>query len=428
MNRKYLLFLIACITAGVCRAQDDAACNTFLHHEIDALTDTAMHGRGYVKNGVGIASAYLQQRFSEIGLQKPGRKKNYTQPYSFPVNTFPDQMLLVINGDTLQAGADYIVDAADSSCFKDNMPLVTIDMTTVASNDAWEKMQTTFSARKGIYYLKNLDSAIKFLDIRKNGLAGSLPRGYYIIPEKKKLTWDVARDQNEATVFYVKEEKMTTDSGTVTVHLHADLQPSYTCDNIIGYVPGEVQDSFVAFTAHYDHLGMMGSDAMFPGASDNASGTAMLLYLATYFAAHPQHYSMLFIAFSGEEAGLLGSKYYVGHQVVLDGRIKFLTNLDIMGDATDGVTVVNATEFPEQFATLQQINKEKHYLPDVKSRGRAANSDHYFFTEDGVSSFFLYSDGGKGYYHDIYDKANTLSLQNIAQVAQLLIDFTDTIR
>jgi len=188
-------------------------------------------------------------------------------------------------------------------------------------------------------------------------------------------------------------------------------------------VPGKVKDTFITFTAHYDHLGMMGDSTYFPGASDNASGTAMMLYLTSYLAAQPQHYSVLFIAFSGEETGLLGSSFYVQHPVVPLGSIKFLTNIDIMGDATDGVTIVNATEYPTEFDQLKRINDVQHYIPIIKSRGKAANSDHYHFTEAGVPSFFIYSNGGKGYYHDIYDIGAEVTLNHVEGVAKLLIDF-----
>ena len=149
----------------------------------------------------------------------------------------------------------------------------------------------------------------------------------------------------------------------------------------------------------------------------------MMIYLASYFASHPQKYSILFIAFSGEEPGLLGSAFYVAHPVVPLAQIKFLTNIDIMGDATDGVTVVNATEYPAQFELLKKINDANHYIPVIKSRGKAANSDHYHFSEAGVPSFFLYSNGGKGFYHDVFDKGEETTLANVDGVAKLLIDF-----
>ena len=64
-----------------------------------------------------------------------------------------------------------------------------------------------------------------------------------------------------------------------------------------------------------------------------------------------------------------------------------------------------------------------HCIPVIKSRGKAHNSDHWHFTEAGVPSFFIYSNGGKGYYHDIYDKPEELSLNHVAGVAELLVEF-----
>ena len=231
-----------------------------------------------------------------------------------------------------------------------------------------------------------------------------------------------------ATVFYVKEHALPDTVNKINVNVRAKLLSRRKSENVIGIIPGEIKDTFIAITAHYDHLGMMGTDAVFPGASDNASGTSMLLYMAHYFSTHPQHYSILFIAFSGEEAGLKGSLYYTRHPIVPLECIKFLTNIDIMGDATEGITVVNATEYPAQFQLLQKINGEHNYLPQIKSRGKAENSDHFFFTEAGVPSIFIYTNGGKGYYHDVFDTADEISLINIDNLVHLLIDFFKEIK
>ena len=85
-----------------------------------------------------------------------------------------------------------------------------------------------------------------------------------------------------------------------------------------------------------------------------------MLYLASYFSVHPAHYSVLFIAFSGEEPGLIGSAYFVQHPLAPLAKMKFLTNIDIMGDASDGVTVVNATEFPSAYQLLEDLNGRGH--------------------------------------------------------------------
>jgi aminopeptidase YwaD len=168
----------------------------------------------------------------------------------------------------------------------------------------------------------------------------------------------------------------------------------------------------------------MGRNTIFPGAHDNASGTAFMMYMARYFAQHPQRYSIAFIGFSGEEAGLLGSKHYVADPLFPLANIRFLVNLDMTGDATNGITVVNGTENEPEFAIMEEINNRKQYLPKINKREKTANSDHYHFAEKGVPAVFIYGNGTKGFYHDVFDVAKELSLENIDKLAHMLIDFT----
>jgi len=87
------------------------------------------------------------------------------------------------------------------------------------------------------------------------------------------------------------------------------------------------------------------------------------------------------------------------------------------------MTVVNATLNPKEFSLLEDINKRKNYLPAIKKRGPAANSDHYFFTENDVPAFFFYTLGGISAYHDIYDRPKTLPLTRFKEVFLLITDF-----
>jgi Zn-dependent M28 family amino/carboxypeptidase len=173
----------------------------------------------------------------------------------------------------------------------------------------------------------------------------------------------------------------------------------------------------------------MGQETYFPGANDNASGTAMLLELAHYFVEHPmKKVNVVFMSFAGEEAGLIGSHYYVEHPLFPLEKIKFLTNVDIMGSGEEGITVVNATKFPAEFSALQQINKNEEYLVKIGSRGPAANSDHYFFTEAGVPAFFIYTMGPNKHYHDVEDTYKELSFSEFGDLYRLLIDFAEVVR
>ena len=213
------------------------------------------------------------------------------------------------------------------------------------------------------------------------------------------------------------------------VRLRAHIESrvrSYVSSNVVGRVPGvSAANQAVLYTAHYDHLGGMGADTYFPGANDNASGDSQVLSLAKYYAAHPQPYSIGFIFFAGEEAGLLGSKYFTEHPLVPLSNIRFLVNLDLEGTGIEGITVVNATVYPKEFAMLRQINDKYHYLVKINSRGKAANSDHYFFTEKGVPAIFIYTLGGIKAYHDIYDRSVTLPLDHIESEFNLLLKFND---
>ncbi len=432
MYKKFtLLLLVGMLVATYSNAQtenDTIEIKKWLMGHISALADTSMHGRGYVKNGRGMAAEYIKKEFKKYNLQPAGRKKTFVQSYSFPVNSFPGRMELTVNGTTLAPGKDYIVDASSHSFSGNNLVFEKKDLSGIRGNEDWQKVIKSFKTPGKVYLLENVDSACKKLGIRKHFLPYLLPKGCYIIPQTDKFIWTVECENSESTVFYVKEDALPATIKTLNVQVQAEFINDAESQNLVATLPGEVKDTFLAITAHYDHLGMMGSNAIFTGASDNASGTAMLLYLANYFSTHPHHYSLLFISFSGEEAGLLGSEYFIRHPRVPLKNIKLLTNIDIMGDASEGITVVNATEYPNQFNQLLDINNRFNYLPQVKSRGKAANSDHYFFSEKGVPSFFIYSNGGKGHYHDIFDTADEVSLNHIGSIAHLLIDFLKEIK
>ncbi len=109
----------------------------------------------------------------------------------------------------------------------------------------------------------------------------------------------------------------------------ADGGVKVSCNNLLGYVKGTTQpDQYIVISAHYDHLGVL-DGKIYHGASDNASGVACMLGLASYFSQHPHPYSLLFVAFDAEETGLNGANYFVDHLPgVLESR-NMLLNLNI---------------------------------------------------------------------------------------------------
>lgn len=349
---------------------------------IDSLTSSEMWGRGYTKNGMAKAASFISSTFAAYGLV-PMDGKDFKQGFNYPVNTFPGEMMLRINGKLLLPGKDFLLSPESKGLKAENL--------TLAQKDS-----------------------VSFINIEHRVL----------VLLRDQLTWSVAPEAADYTVIEVDRKAITEIPEKISVHIENKFVPEFQAANVCGLVKGtQYPDSILLMTAHYDHLGSLGKDTYFPGANDNASGTALLLNLAKYYAKNPQRYTIAFIGFAGEENGLQGSKYFTEHPLIDLHHIRFLMNVDMVGTGEDGITVVNATIHPKEFALLQQINQDKKYLSKINSRGKAANSDHYFFTEKGVPAFFLYTQGGITAYHDINDLSLTLPLTKFQDLFRLFIDF-----
>jgi hypothetical protein len=106
--------------------------------------------------------------------------------------------------------------------------------------------------------------------------------------------------------------------------------------NVIGYVAGTSSpDHFIIVSAHFDHLGVI-DGTVYPGADDNASGTAALLAIAGYVQAHPPSHSVVFAAFDAEELGLRGSRAFVEQLPFPRERLRLDINIDEIGRSDDG--------------------------------------------------------------------------------------------
>ncbi|MFB0926414.1 MAG: M28 family peptidase, partial [Vicingaceae bacterium] len=140
---------------------------------------------------------------------------------------------------------------------------------------------------------------------------------------------------------------------------------------------------------------------------------------------YPPTKTVVFIAFGAEEIGLVGSQYFVQNPPFDLKKINFVFNMDLMGTGSEGAMIVNGKIFENQYKSLTKINEEHNYLPIIKKRGKAANRDHYWFSENGVPAFFIYLMGGIKAYHDIYDVSETLPLTKFEDTFRLIRDFVD---
>jgi hypothetical protein len=348
---------------------------------IDTLTSKYFWGRGYTNNGMQKAAEFIEAEFKFYGLQ-PVRKNGFQQEFSYSVNTFPGELDVTVNGKLLKPGLDFIV-SPDSKGIKGKEVLIQQDST-------------------------------HFTDQDKKIIVSIEPR----------LIWSVSTKVENYTSIVLSNKSIKETPTSILVNIENKFQSNFRASNICGVVRGTSQpDSLLVITAHYDHLGGMGSHTYFPGANDDASGVSMLLALARYYSRHPLKYSVAFICFAGEEAGLVGSKYFSEKPLFALNKIRFLLNLDLVGTGDEGITVVNGSLFKKEFTLINEINNHNKYVVKIKSRGKAANSDHYWFTEKEVPSFFIYALGGIQAYHDVSDKGATLPLTEFEDLFSLIVAF-----
>lgn len=173
--------------------------------------------------------------------------------------------------------------------------------------------------------------------------------------------------------------------------------------NFIAMLPGaERPDEFVIYTAHWDHFGVdpsvEGEDKIFNGARDNASGTAGLIEIARAFKAAPEPpaRSVVFLAVTAEEQGLLGSAFYAAHPVKPLARTVAVINMDALNTwgATRDITVVGLGNSElDDYAEAAARAQERTVIADPEpEKGYYYRSDHFEFAKQGVPA--LYTDPG----------------------------------
>jgi hypothetical protein len=399
---------------------------TYAKEVINKLCSPSMKGRGYVDSGDKNAATYLAGEFEAAGLKK--YSKSYFQNFTTPVNSFPGKMTLMIDGKSLQPGRDFLIEPGSPGISgKFDVELLTAD--NLLNNDVWMKKIKKASSKfivvrsfdKKQYsadQIKHINEVISFMKYSNDN-----PAKGTLILTTDKLTWSGSTELYPKPSFTINAASVPDKIEMIEVLAENKFLRNHQTQNVIGYIEGEKKDSLLVFTAHYDHLGMMGSETMFPGANDNASGVSVLLNLVRYFSQHKPEYTVVFIAFAAEEIGLIGSKYFVEHPAFPLNKVKFLINFDLAGTGDDGIQVVNGKTYQQKFDLMMKLNEEGKLLKQIKIRGEACNSDHCMFHSKGVPCFYIYTLGGIQAYHDIFDRAETLPLTEYEDYLTLLLKF-----
>ena len=417
---KKLFVLLLALSALQLQAQDMA------HYKkiVGELSSAKYQGRGYAKGGANKAGRYLQKEF-----EKAGADHVILQPFTIDINTFAGKAKMWADGKRLRTGVDFSM-REYSPGVKGEFKVYHVDTLHFDGDKLLEELSRP--ENEGCLVCCDFWFTYKHRGVfSKLQKAGECPNAGLLYTWEAPIKFFKAYGEKvvDKPIIWVTPQAIE-GVKSVKVNVENEFLKSYELFNVIAKVEGERHDSCYVFTAHYDHLGNLGRKVYYPGANDNASGTAAIVTLAAHYARNKPRYDMYFVAFSGEDANLRGSTFFAEYPLVPLQQIKYLFNIDMIGDDNPALYCeVSETGMP-QFGRFEAINEELGLFSALDRGELAANSDHYPFAVRGVTCIFLENKEGSAFphYHTPADNLKTIRWDSYEPLFKLVTTFIDGAR
>ncbi len=386
---------------------------------VSELSSAKYQGRGYAYGGANKAGKYLKKEFSKAGVDEV-----VCQSFKLDINTFPGKMELFVDGKKQVAGVDFVM-REFSPGVHGIYKLYYVDTLNynpekIFSDLAKPENKDVFVVCDFWFIYKHRADFYKMETDKDCANAGMI----YTWNEPLKF-YKAYGEQVVAKPIIWVSANFPKDAQSITADIDNKFLKGYKCFNVIAKVEGKRHDGCYVFTAHYDHLGNLGKQVYYPGANDNASGTAAIVTLAAYYAQNRPEYDMYFIAFSGEDANLRGSEFYAQHPTVPLENIRYLFNLDMIGDNNPVQYCEVSDEGLRGYELMEKINQGKRYFKDLNRGELGGNSDHYPFAQRHVPCILFENENGDAfqYYHTINDNMETMKFDTYEPLFKLITDF-----
>lgn len=412
-----------------------------LESHVRSLSDDKMEGRRTGTLGEQAAGDYISINFAKAGLQPKGDNNGWKQ--AFEVN----------EGRQVAEGSSFSIDDNKLILSKEYFPLSFSPAGSVSGTPAIalpEKGDPWFMDLKDLLEANksnphfDLAGAIraKAKECAKKGATALIL--YNTSKVADRLSYD-PKDRSEPAVFpllYITREGrrkyLKDESASLDISLKLSfIEKKRTGHNIIGYLDNGAA-SIVVIGAHYDHLGY-GEDSnglyrgpehlIFNGADDNASGVAAVIELARLLkTSSVRSNNYLFIAFSGEELGLFGSKYFVDHPTVDLSKVNYMINLDMVGRLKDSTHALNIGGYGSSPAWAEACDKaqDKKYFTFRYDSSGVGPSDHTSFYRKDIPVLFFFT-GLHEDYHKPSDDPEKINYQGELQVVRYVFEIVENL-
>ena len=400
----------------------DNATVTNLQAHISYLANDKLEGRRAGTNGEKLAGEYISQKFQLAGLQPKGSDGFY-QPFEiYDGKQINSATHFVINENNLAVNKDFFPFPFSQNGSIEALPSIAVQE---ADMPWFYDLKETLEENKNNphfdlnEYIRNNAKKAK-----TRGASAVILYNSSAIDDKLKFDSKDRTEKLDVPVLYVTRDAAKKYFGdqtaTIDIKLKVDIgDRKRTGHNIIGYLDNGAART-VVLGAHYDHLGYgednnsmlrTGEKAIHNGADDNASGTAALIELARILKNTKQkNNNYLFIAFSAEELGLNGSKFFTEHPTIDFTKVNYMINMDMVGrlnDSSQVVTIGGYGTSPQWGTLVDPNNKKNPFAIRIDSSGTGP-SDHTSFYRKDIPVLFFFT-GLHSDYHKPSDDADKIN-------------------
>jgi len=451
-----------------------------LKKNIQVLTSNKMQGRETGTKGQKLAANYIYSQFKMIGLKGLDYKTDslsYFQSFHLSKLQLPSGRMQ-INGKVFLNYKDFVADPIQDS-ISNNLEVIFIGGSPIENyskidfkdkaicflstnfNKAFSQSYKIWKHSKPKLILFNdpintkafnrymhitkrirsnklrlMETIKDSIDLKEQSSLYTYLKQTQVIPISTRVAKEISGLKSKQLVQLATSNSI---QKTVTSQLKLKLKKddeTIKTENVLALIEGAAKpDEYILISAHYDHLGTK-NGLVYTGANDNASGTAALLEIAEAFKqaelkGYSPKRSLIFIAFTGEEKGLLGSKYFVNNSPVPLQSIKTNLNMDMLGRIDDKhqdpdyIYLLGTSDLAPKFKSISDSLNILHpklildYEYDQPHNPLYGASDQASFVEKGIPSI-MYFNGLHEDYHTTNDTADKLHYKNIKRVAQLV--------
>lgn len=440
-----LLLLLAGIFPATFASPPDSSLVENLKEHIYYLASDKLSGRNTGSKGEKRSYDYISEQYKKMGLLPKG-ELGFLQPFSFNYGKrISGKNQLTLNGQDLSLDEDFYP-LNSSANGKVKGKIVDVGFGIVAPSIGYDSYQNLSNLKGTIYliecstpdgdsphskYSPFADIKTRIQQAKSKGAIAVIFTNTMQDAEDLKANLEMNSTIEEIPVIFLKAATLKKyrqdefNTASITINLE---KISLTGHNIAAFIDNGAPLT-VVIGAHYDHLGYgeygnslyRGEPGIHNGADDNASGTAAVVELARYFKNNgiKENNNYLFLNFSGEELGLIGSKYWLEHATIDTSKINFMINMDMIGryDPDKGMEISGLGTSPEAFNFIRAISYDGLKLKQGESGTGPTDHASFYYANIPVLNFFT---GTHEDYHKPSDDADKINYPAEASIIQLI--------